>query len=199
MADTKTDRDAGLTERQRKWFASVRASLEASTGRTLEDWVAIVRTCPETAPRRRAAWLKSEHGLGQNYAACVLDRAFASGAPGWDEPAALRAALWSDAASLAILQRLETVAAGLGDGLVRSQRKSFTAWSRAVQFAAARPLKGGGARLGLKLEPDASPRLAPNGRSESWSERLTAVADLEAADRVDAEIARLFAAAAARG
>ncbi|MBV8593629.1 MAG: DUF4287 domain-containing protein, partial [Caulobacteraceae bacterium] len=48
--------DANLTERQRKWFDSVRTSLERDTGRTLEEWVAIARTCPEIQPRARLKW-----------------------------------------------------------------------------------------------------------------------------------------------
>ena len=110
----------------------------------------------------------------------------------------LRAALWKDAASLAVLEAVEGVAAGV-DGVVQGQRKGYTSFSRAVQFAAARPLKGGRALLGLKLDPAVSPRLSAPARRESWSERLTATAELEAPDRVDAEIARLFALAAENG
>ncbi|HEX5262572.1 MAG TPA: hypothetical protein VFW13_03545 [Phenylobacterium sp.] len=45
----------GLTPRQEKWFASVKASLERDTGKSLDEWVAIARTCPETRPKARAA------------------------------------------------------------------------------------------------------------------------------------------------
>ncbi|MNT51567.1 hypothetical protein D3C72_1885390 [compost metagenome] len=62
-----------------------------------------------------------------------------------------------------------------------------------------RPLKGGRALLGLKLEPEASSRLSPSVRRESWSERLTATVELNAVDQVDAEISRLFAEAADKG
>ena len=68
-----------------------------------------------------------------------------------------------------------------------------------VQFAAMRPLKGGGARLGLKLDPDESDRLAAPGRSESWSEHLTAVVELDGPGAVNAELATLFARAAENG
>ena len=134
MGDAAADRN--LTERQRKWFASVRANMQAQTGRSLEEWVA--------------------------------------------------------------LEGLEAVAASL-DAVVQSQRKGYTAWSRDVQFAAARPLRGGRALLGLKLDPSISPRLSPSARRESWSERLTAIVELDDASKVDAEIARLFAAAAENG
>ena len=191
---------ANLTERQRKWFASVRANMQAQTGKSLEEWVAVAKAeCAELKPRAQAAWLKEKHGIGINHASYILSEAFPSGKPGWDEPEALRAALWKDPASLAILEEVEMRAAAPMEGLVRSQRKGYTAWSRDVQFAAARPLKGGRALLGLKLDPATSPRLSPSLRKESWSERLTAVVELDDPSQVDAEIALLFAAAAKNG
>lgn len=198
MTGSKAHHAPGLTARQEKWFASVRASLESSTGRTLGEWVAVARTCPETGPKKRVAWLKAEHGLGLNYASYVLDEAFPADAPGWDDPAGLRVRLWAHPASLAVLEALERVVADT-EAVVTGQRKTYTAWSRTVQFAAARPLKGGRVLLGLKLEPGASARLNPPTRTESWSERLTAVVELGGPEAVDAEVKRLFRTAAERG
>lgn len=190
--------EMGLTERQKKWFATVRANFEAQTGKPLEAWVEIMKTCPETAPKAQQAWLKAEHGVGQNHAAHILDAFRPAERPGWDEPSELRAALWKDHGSLAILEAVEAVASGV-DEVISGQRKGYTSFSRKVQFAAIRPLKGGRALLGLKLEPEASKRLSPSVRKESWSERLSAVVELDDAASVDDEIARLFAAAAERG
>ena len=183
-----------LTERQRKWFASVRAGLAAKTGKPIEEWVAIARTCPHDKPRARADWLREQHGIGVNHAAFILGEAFPQ-AGGWDDAATLRAALWKDAG---VLEAVERIAAGV-PGLVRGQRKAFTAFSRDVQFAALRPLKSGGALLALKLPPDASPRLSHSTRKESWSERLTATVELPDAASVEAEIERLFLAASKNG
>ena len=187
-----------LTERQQKWFATVKANFESQTGKTLDAWVEVMKACPETTPKAQQAWLKAEHGIGQNHAAHILDAFNPAGGPGWDEPAELRAALWKDAASLAILEAIEWIAEGT-DGVLSGQRKGYTSFSRAVQFAAARPLKGGRALLGLKLEPEASDRLSPAVRKESWSERLTAIVELDEGAAVDGEIARLFRLAAERG
>lgn len=189
--------DAGMTERQKKWFATVSANFEAKTGKTLAEWLEVMKACPETKPRAQMAWLKAQHGVGQNHAAHILD-AMKGGEPGWDDPAALRAQLWKDPASLAILEAIERIAGGV-DNVVSSQRKGYTAFSRAVQFAAMRPLKGGRALLGLKLDPASSPRLTASARRESWSERLIAVIELDGVAQADAEIARLFRAAAANG
>lgn len=182
-----------LTERQKKWFASIREGLERETGKSLEDWVAIAQTCPETKPRARRTWLKEHHGLGINRASYVLSEAFPERRMTWDNPDTVRAALWADPASIAILESVEAAVAGFG-GLVTGQRKTFTAWSREFQFAAAKPVKGGTAMLGLALAPDASPRLlAP--KNESWSERLKAKLVLASPSQVDGEVRALLKAA----
>lgn len=189
---------AGLTERQQKWFATVEANFEKATGRPVAVWVDILKGCPETRPKARAAWLKATHGIGANHAAHILNAARPDDAMGWDDAEALRAALWSEPRSLAILEAIERAAAGV-DGVISGQRKSYTSFSRGVQFAATRPLKGGRALLGLKLDPASSPRLSEAVRSESWSERLSAVIELDGPGAVNDEIACLFAAAAENG
>jgi hypothetical protein len=186
-----------LTPRQQKWFATVKANFEAQTGKPVEEWVAIVKACPHTGPKAQAQWLKDNYGVGVNHAAHILSEAFPRG-PGWDDPAALRAALWKDPASAAILLALEAAAEGL-DPLVIGQRKGYTAFSRDVQFAATRPLKGGRALLGLKLDPANSARLSPGARKESWSERLISIIELDDPSQVDAEVRRLIAAAYEHG
>jgi hypothetical protein len=177
---------SGLTERQQKWFASVQASLERDTGKTIDEWVAIARTCPETKPRARTDWLREHHGLGVNRAAHVLSVAFPS-TEGWDQPDALRATLWTDLASAAILEAVERAVTALPD-VVTGQRKQFTAFSRKVQFAAVRPVKGGKAMLGLAI---ADPRLEPP-KNEAWSERLKGRLLLETPADVDASVAALL-------
>jgi hypothetical protein len=174
-----------LTERQQKWFAAVQGGLERDTGRTLGEWVAIARTCPESGHRARLKWLKDEHGLLQNRASYVLSEAFAP-TMSWREPDALIATLWTDPASRVVMDTIDTVASQLPE-TIRTARKGFTAWSRKVQYAAARPVKGGSVIFGLALEPDASARLAP-AKNDGWSERLKARVVLEGPDDIDAEV-----------
>lgn len=185
-----------LTERQQKWFASVKAGLERDTGKTLDEWVAIVKTCPETKQHAQQAWLKANYGLGQNRAMQVLHAAFPVEGDGVDEEEAQREALWVDPASRAVLDALEAeINVTLPESL-RTQRKAFTAWSKSVQFAAIKPIKGGGAILGLAVPPDASPLLMAAGK-ESWSERLKSKVVLATAKDVTHEITQLLQSAAA--
>lgn len=176
---------SGLTERQQKWLASVQASLERDTGKTIDEWVAIARTCPETRPKAREKWLKEQHGLGINRASFVLSQAFPSD-DRWDQPEALREKLWIDPASKAVLEALEQAASALG-AIVVGQRTGFTVFSRNVAFAAVRPLKGGRAALGLALDPDADPRLSAR-KNDGWSERLKSRLELASAAHVDERV-----------
>ena len=169
----------------------MRESLHRETGKSLDEWAAIARSCPETTPRRRQQWLKEHHGLGQNRAMLVLEAAFPSGSTDW------KAALWSDPAAAAILERLIAAASALPNVVV-GQRKGYTPLARDLQFAAARPQRRGGAVMGLALPPGSSPRLNAPARKESWSERLTAVVEVGSPDEVDDEIAALLAEAHSR-
>lgn len=178
-----------LTERQKKWFASVEASLERDTGKPLADWVAIARACPETTPRKRVEWLREHHGLGVNRIAHILSVAFPP-EMGWDDADALRAALWKDPDSTAIFEAVEAAVAGF-PGLVTGQRKGFSAWSRNFQFASVRPIKGGKARLGLCVMPDADPRLV-EPKNEGWSERLKAAMTLDSPADIDGRVKALL-------
>jgi hypothetical protein len=122
-----------MTERQRKWFATVRSGLEAETGRSLAEWVAIAKLCPESGTRARLKWFKETHGLLQNRAMYVLSQAFPS-ATGWDRPEALKETLWADASCRAILAAVDTLALQL-PGVVASQRKGFSGWSERLKTA----------------------------------------------------------------
>ena len=166
-----------LTERQAKWFATIRDGLERETGKTLDQWVEIARTCPETKHRARLKWFKDTHGLLQNRASMVLDTAFES-QMGWSDPASLIDNLWTDPGARAIFETVRAVATALPD-TVETARKGYTAWSRKVQFAALKPLKSGEALLGLAVPSDADPRLEP-AKGDGWSERLTARVRLKA-------------------
>jgi hypothetical protein len=180
---------SNLTPRQQKWFASVQASLERDTGKTLDVWVAIAKSCPETRPRARADWLRENYGLGVNRCAHVLSVAFPS-TDGWDNPQAAREALWTDPASRAIFEAVEKLAMALPDAIT-GQRKAFTAFSREFQFASVKPVKGGKAMLGLAVTPGADARLA-EPKNEGWSDRLKSKLPLERPSQVDASVEALL-------
>ena len=54
-----------------KWIAD----LPSKTGRSLDEWLELVRTAGPATESERRKWLKSEHGLGTNSASWLAERA----------------------------------------------------------------------------------------------------------------------------
>jgi hypothetical protein len=169
-----------MTARQQAWMASVKDNLVKETGRTLDEWAVIARACPETKHRARLAWMKAQHGLGQNRASLILNIAFPSETV-WDKPDALADTLWNDPALRSFFEAVKAEIVALPD-VVIGQRKTYTAFSRGFQFAAARPDKGA-VLLGLAVGPDAALGLIAPKRAV-WSERLKAEVRLASAEAV---------------
>lgn len=59
-----------------KWIAE----LKAKTGRSLEEWIALVKKEGPTGETARRAWLKSKHKMGMNSAWWIAERAEGKGA-----------------------------------------------------------------------------------------------------------------------
>jgi len=64
------------SEKAEKWVQSVADTFVKDTGKTLDEWVEIARTCPEVKPRAQIAWFKATYGLLQNRAMFALSIAF---------------------------------------------------------------------------------------------------------------------------
>jgi hypothetical protein len=172
----------GLTERQRKYFATLRANLERDSGKCLEQWAAIARACPESGHNKRLAWLKEHHGIGRNSASLILEAAF---------PPAPTADLWKDPAAKHLFELVKARVLKLQD-VVLGERKTYTSFSREFQFASLRPIKST-LLLGLAVGPEADPRLLPAAK-EAWSERLKSKMAIQAEADIDSRLDLLFKA-----
>ena len=178
-----------VTPKQAKWFAKVRAGLETETGKTLDEWVVIAKTCPETTHKKRLKWFKDKYGLGVNRASTIIGAAFKTGM-GWDNPEKLLDVLWKTPETRAVYDALEACAKSLGDDVIVGPRKTFSGFSKTYQFAAARPYRGQ-VRLGLALEPKLH-KLDPAMTKEVWSYRLKSVVMLSKPDQVDNNLSKLM-------
>jgi hypothetical protein len=68
------------------------AQLKDKTGRTLEQWVALVKKSGPAGEKERREWLKTKHGLGTNSAVWIAERAEGKGEELAGPEAYLRAA-----------------------------------------------------------------------------------------------------------
>ena len=64
-----------------KWIAE----LKEKTGRTLDEWIALVKKSGPDEPAACRAWLKEKHGFGSNSAWWIADRALAKDDKGISE------------------------------------------------------------------------------------------------------------------
>ena len=61
---------------------TVVANMKAKTGRSLEEWIALVKKRGPKSEEARREWLKTEHELGTNYAAWIAGRSVGKGRSG---------------------------------------------------------------------------------------------------------------------
>jgi hypothetical protein len=66
--------------------------LPAKTGRSLDEWLKFIKKSGPKTEKERREWLKTEHGLGTNYAGWLAERAEGKGGEDGDPEAYLRAA-----------------------------------------------------------------------------------------------------------
>jgi hypothetical protein len=69
--------------------AAIVAKFKEKTGKTLDEWVKVVKKSGPSAAKERRAWLKEKHGLTTNYAWFVAERAENDGGSDHYDPEAL--------------------------------------------------------------------------------------------------------------
>jgi hypothetical protein len=74
------------------YVAAMLANMPKKTGKTIDEWVEVVRESGPAADKERHAWLKNVHKLGNTYAGMVVERAANRGWIDSDPAAYLRAA-----------------------------------------------------------------------------------------------------------
>lgn len=143
-------------------------SLPKRTGRTLDEWLDLLRAEGPEGHYQRLEWLASEHGMGPFTAAVIVERAD-NGLPGAEAPTQ-QAVLASQYAGLRaklrpILTRLLEAADALGGDVSVNVRTLSVTLTRRRLFAAIQPSTRTRVDLGLALgdEPTTERLLASAG------------------------------------
>ena len=148
-------------------MAAVTESMQARTGHTLDEWVALVDGSGVDALDQRAvrAWLRDVHGVPQNSQWAIADAA--ATAAGWKrpDPDGYTDALYADAKAhlRPIHDAIVTLAEGLGDDAHREGRGTYIPVVRRTQFVAVAPGPRDTVRVGFRFRgavPD-DERLSP--------------------------------------
>ena len=125
-------------------------SLEASTGRPLDDWLATVQGLGLERHGEILAALKRDHGLTHGYANMLALVATGYGQQG--EAELVEGLFAGPKAGLRpVYERMLEVVTGLGDDVAITPKKTMVSFRRTKQFACFTPMSARRADLGVNL------------------------------------------------
>jgi predicted transport protein len=167
-------------------LSAVAASVEERTGRTLEEWVALVAASgvdplDQNAVRR---WLRDVHGVRQNTQWAIADQVAVRA--GWVRPTVEQYADLQYAGRRAglrpVFEAVRDAALALGDDVRMEGRSTYVPFTRGRQFAAVAAATATRVDLGLRLPaPPDSPLLQPAKAPGQATHKvsLTSVSDVD--------------------
>lgn len=180
--------------------AAVTASMKERTGRTVEEWVAVVNAAgldplDQNAVRR---WLKSEHGVPMNSQYAIAQAA--AFAAGWIEPTLeeyIDGQYQGAKAGLRpIFDRLRVIIEGFGDDVTLEGRSTYTPFVRGRQFAAIAAATKDRIDLGLRYRDPPVSTLLSEAKAPG---QATHKVPLTSADEVTDEVVKLLRIAYEQG
>jgi hypothetical protein len=154
------------------------AILRQRTGRTLDEWIRIVKKTGPATERERMAWLKQAHGITTNYALWIAKRADGAGSSAdYDPDAMVEAQFAGKKAGLRpIYDRMLALAFELGADVRVSPCKTMVPFYRKHVFAQVKPTTATRVDIGFALKD-----LKPSGK-------LVSTGGFEKGDRISHRI-----------
>jgi hypothetical protein len=165
-------------------------NLKERTGRTLEEWIRIVKKSGPAAEKERMAWLKEAHGITTNYAMWIAKRADGSGGSANYDPDAMVEAMFAGkrAGLRPIYDRLLALAFGLGKDVRVSPCKTIVPFYRTHVFAQVKPTTNSRIDVGYALrDMKPSGKLVSTGGFEK-GDRITHRIPVGSLTEIDAEV-----------
>lgn len=165
---------------------AVVANLPEKTGKTLEQWVAILRKSGPAERKEQVAWLKSAHGLGHVTAQVIVANAAGEG-DAYENTQKFVDDLFGkgDAPLRKIYDRLVEAVKAL-PGTEIKPCKTYVPFSHRVQFARVKP--AGKTHVEVLLALDKEPAKGRLAAIKSNDGRLNRKVELGALGDVDAEV-----------
>ena len=166
--------------------AKMIANLEANTGKSFSDWIALARGAGQAKHGQMVAWLKAEQGLTHGYANLVAHKAMASDAGSQDGEDLLAAMFAGPKAAIKpAYDKAAAFVEGLGS-VEFAPKKGYTSLRRTKQFGLLQPSTKDRLDIGLALKG-----VEPAGRLEaagSWNGMVSHRIRIAAPDEIDAEV-----------
>lgn len=171
-----------------KYVQSMINSMKERTGKSLEEWVEIVRGTISEQKTGRVKWLKNEYGLNQNSAMLILHELDTDGKGGdiFTEDLTDSQFKGENAPLRPLFDWFADRVKALGEDIVSQPSKTYVPFSRKRQFLIVKPLKGK-LHVGLALkEPIDSPRLV-SAKGLGAPARITQQFEISSQEQIDDE------------
>jgi hypothetical protein len=173
-------------------------SLPAKTGRTLAQWIALLKKEGPKASAARREWLKKEHGFGTNSAWWLVERAEGRGMEDGDPATYLAAAEGyvqgqyegKRAALRPIYDELLRLGLSMGKDVQACPCKTIVPLYRRHVFAQIKPSTLTRVDLGLALEDIKTPRRLVDTGGFAKKDRITRRIEIGSIEEIDDEVAR---------
>lgn len=178
-----------MPQSPREMRAAILRNLQQNTGRSLDEWKAIIQTRDIHDRREVVSWLKRDHGLGQVTASYLAGQAAA--APGYIEPSddeLIAAQYAGNRGQLrAILDEIQRQTSKLGSDVQIYATKNQVTIRRVRLFAIVKPVGTDRVELGLVL-PTAHAGHRLQASTSRLNDRITHTVTLTSAGEVDREV-----------
>lgn len=172
--------------------------LKSKTGRTLEQWIALINKSGPKDAKACREWLKAEHGLGTNYASWLTDWAAGKGHEDADPKLYLKAAAryvqamyaGKKAALAPINDALIALGRSLGSDVKVSPCQTMVPLYRAHVFGQIKPSTNTRVDLGLALAKHTGklPKRLIDTGGLAKKDRITHRFEITSIDDIDADV-----------
>lgn len=176
-------------------YQSSLAGLKQKTGRTLEEWVKLVQKRGLATEKDRRAWLKTEHGLGMNYAGWIAEHSVGKGDDGNPETYLKQAEEFvenmysgSKEPLRAIYDELLALGRSLGNDVKVCPCKTMVPLYRKHVFAQIKPTTRTRIDLGLALKDTKVPKRLIDTGGFAKKDRITHRIEIKSLKDIDAEV-----------
>jgi hypothetical protein len=162
------------------------------TGRTLDEWIGMVKKSGTATEKARIAWLKQEHGVTTNYALWIARRVDGGGTVESYDPDSMVEQMFAGkkAVLLPVYQRLLAMALALGNDVRVSPGKTIVPFYRKHVFAQVKPATNTRIDLGFAFR-DMQPagKLISTGGFDK-GDRITHRIPLTSVEEIDKEVGK---------
>ncbi|HZU33643.1 MAG TPA: DUF5655 domain-containing protein [Candidatus Angelobacter sp.] len=171
------------------------AGLKEKTGRSLEEWTALVNQQGLATERERREWLKAKHGMGMNYASWIAQCSLGKGEDG-DPETYLKQAEEYVAAMYAgpkeslrpIYDALLALGRSMGNDVKVCPCQTMVPLYRNHVFAQIKPTTRTRVDLGLALKDTKVPKRLINTGGFEKKDRITHRIEITSLKDIDAEV-----------